>query len=282
MYNKLFSKILDSSIWLESMPTRLVWLTLIAAMDENGFCAFASEANLAHRAIVPLPDTVKAIEVLESPDPNSADPEFEGRRVERVPGGWIVLNSSKYRAMTSKLVIQEQTRERVRRFRERNAAPLRNAECNAPSDNANATSLLLTPVSPVGTSVLKKDTSSSRKRSDKPVFDEDSPEMRAARYLFGKIRENDDGAKEPNWQAWAREFDLLFRVDKREDHRLVQSVIDFATSDDFWKPNILSPRALRKQFQRLKLQMETVSQPRQQALPAQARRADSLPKNPEV
>ena len=35
MYNKLFTKILDSSIWLAPDPVRLVWITLLAAMDES-------------------------------------------------------------------------------------------------------------------------------------------------------------------------------------------------------------------------------------------------------
>ena len=42
MYNKLFTKILDSSIWLESDGTRIVWMTLLAAMDQDGFAQFAS------------------------------------------------------------------------------------------------------------------------------------------------------------------------------------------------------------------------------------------------
>ena len=54
MYNKLFTKILDSSIWLEPSGTRIIWLTMIAAMDENGFVQFASVANLAHRARIEL------------------------------------------------------------------------------------------------------------------------------------------------------------------------------------------------------------------------------------
>ena len=65
MYNKLFTKILDSSIWLESHTTRIVWLTLLAAMDQDGFAQFASPANLAHRARVELPACLAAIERLE-------------------------------------------------------------------------------------------------------------------------------------------------------------------------------------------------------------------------
>lgn len=117
MYNKLFTKILDSSIWLEQSPTRIVWMTLIAAMDESGFAQFASVANLAHRARVTLDEGNAAVTVLESPDVNSADPEHEGRRIERVPGGWMVLNAEKYRDLVTRATIQEQTRLRVAKHR---------------------------------------------------------------------------------------------------------------------------------------------------------------------
>lgn len=122
MYNKLFTKILDSSIWLEPTPTRIVWVTLLAAMDEVGFARFASLKNVAHRARVSLEEAETAIHMLESPDPDSSDPDHAGRRLERVPGGWVVLNAHKHRSLVTRAVIQEQTRLRVRRHRERKAS----------------------------------------------------------------------------------------------------------------------------------------------------------------
>jgi hypothetical protein len=119
VYNKIFTKILDSSIWLESNPTRIVWFTFLAAMDEQGFAQFASVANLAHRARVTLEEAQTAVDCLSSPDENSSDPANEGRRIERVNGGWIVLNCEKYRELVTRAVAQEKTRERVARFRER-------------------------------------------------------------------------------------------------------------------------------------------------------------------
>lgn len=117
MYNKLFSKILDSSVWMESKETRLVWLTLIAAMDEDGYAHFASPKNLAQRAVLTLEETESAIKVLESPDPYSADPDNDGRRVERIPGGWIVLNAGKYREIVTRQEIREGTRRRMAKHR---------------------------------------------------------------------------------------------------------------------------------------------------------------------
>lgn len=122
MYNKLFTKILDSSIWLAPDPHRLVWITLIAAMDEDSNALFACAENLASRARVSLAKTKEAIAAFESPDPLGPEQEFDGRRIERIPGGWHILNGQKYRAMITRVVAREQTRERVRAFRERKRA----------------------------------------------------------------------------------------------------------------------------------------------------------------
>ena len=119
MYNKIFTKILDSSVWLEPTPTRIVWITLIAAMDENGFCQFAAAGNVASRARVTDEEARTALAALEGPDINSSDDDNDGRRIERVPGGWIVLNAPKYRALVTRVNVQEKTKERVRRFREK-------------------------------------------------------------------------------------------------------------------------------------------------------------------
>lgn len=119
MYNKIFTKILDSSVWLESTPTRVVWITLIAAMDETGFCPFAAAGNVANRARVSEEEARAALDKLESPDLESSDPDNEGRRIEKVPGGWMVLNAPKYRAIVTRATGQESTRRRVQQFRER-------------------------------------------------------------------------------------------------------------------------------------------------------------------
>jgi len=38
-----------------------------------------------------------ALKKLSSPDPDSRTPEFEGRRIEAIEGGWRILNYEKYR-----------------------------------------------------------------------------------------------------------------------------------------------------------------------------------------
>ena len=130
MYNKIFTKILDSSVWMESDATRIVWITFLAAMDEEGFVQFASTKNVAHRACVSIEDAQQAVARLEAPDPDSGDPDNDGRRVEKVDSGWVVLNSEKYRSVATREHQKALNRERVRRHRAK-------GECNAPVMEAN-------------------------------------------------------------------------------------------------------------------------------------------------
>ena len=134
MYNRLFTKILDSSIWLESLATRVVWITLLAAMDEDGFASFACAENVARRAGVELAEAEAALACLMAPDANSSDPDNEGRRLEKIPGGYIVLNAAKYRLIFSREIRREQTRRRVEKHRKTKDVTL----CNADVTLANA------------------------------------------------------------------------------------------------------------------------------------------------
>lgn len=127
MYNKLFTKILDSSIWLENQPTRIVWITFIAMMDMDGMVALSSVGNVANRARVSIEEADEAIHCLESPDTFNPDQDHEGRRIERIPGtGWIVLNSGKYRDIVKAETARAQNRERVKRHR----MHAKDTECN--------------------------------------------------------------------------------------------------------------------------------------------------------
>lgn len=99
-YTKLFSSILDSSIWTESKETRLVWITMLAMADREGRVD-AAVPGLADRAKVSLPECIAALKLLSEPDQWSRSSENEGRRIQAVDGGWIILNHGKYRAKLS-------------------------------------------------------------------------------------------------------------------------------------------------------------------------------------
>ncbi len=117
-YTKLFSSIVTSTIWTEDDKTRIVWITMLAIADKNGEVQ-ASIPGLARVAGVSLPDCEAAILKLISPDPYSRTPDDEGRRIEKIDGGWALLNHAKYRAMASKDEAVTANAERQRRHRER-------------------------------------------------------------------------------------------------------------------------------------------------------------------
>lgn len=150
MYNKLFGKIVRSSIWLAPDPHRIVWITLLATMDEDGFADFASVENLAHTARVSVQECQAAIDAFEAPDRSSGNPDNEGRRIERVPGGWIVLNAPLYRAIVTREEGKRLAKERASRYRERKREGAAIGQCN-------------------GTSVTQRDATALQDESSRPV-----------------------------------------------------------------------------------------------------------------
>jgi len=83
----------------------------------------ASVSGLARLANVSVDACQAAIAKLEAPDPDSRTKDHGGRRIEPVEGGWVVLNHFRYRDAVSQDPEVANTRERVRRFRQRHAAP---------------------------------------------------------------------------------------------------------------------------------------------------------------
>jgi len=77
-----------------------------------------------------------------------------------------------------------------------------------------------------------------------------------ASYLKYLIKNNKPDYKFSNncVERWANEVRLMRERDKR-DHDRIKKVMEFALNDDFWKYNILSMEKLRKQFDRLEMQM---------------------------
>jgi hypothetical protein len=64
--------------------------------DKDGMI-HTSLSGLARRARKTIEETRAAVEKFEAPDPDSRNPENEGRRIRRITGGWQVLNHEWYR-----------------------------------------------------------------------------------------------------------------------------------------------------------------------------------------
>jgi len=85
-------------------------------------------------------------------------------------------------------------------------------------------------------------------------FVQSSIELELAAFLLKQIRKNKPDFKEPNLKAWAKEFELMIRRDKRDPDR-IREVISWVQDDPFWFKNILSAAKLRKQFDRIEMEM---------------------------
>ena len=95
---KMFSSITESSVWCEPHTTVRVWVAMLAKADRLGR-VHASVPGLAHLARVSLEECKSALATFQRPDPYSRTPDHEGRRIEPIDGGWLLLNYQKYREL---------------------------------------------------------------------------------------------------------------------------------------------------------------------------------------
>jgi hypothetical protein len=118
---KLDTAILESTLWIDRAARDIFITALLMAepreitktmpqyyadrIEETGFSVppgwygfvAAAGVGIARRAFVEQDEAMRALETLGSTDPQSRSPEFGGRRLVRVDGGFIVLNFFKYR-----------------------------------------------------------------------------------------------------------------------------------------------------------------------------------------
>ena len=89
------------------------------------------------------------------------------------------------------------------------------------------------------------------KEKVKRVYVEGDFELELSTLLKTKILANNPNAKTPdNLQSWSKVVDLMFRIDKRTPEQIKTNIIK-CQHDPFWKTNILSMAALRKQFDKI-------------------------------
>lgn len=162
-YTKLWSYILTSTVWNEDDQTRIVWITMLALADMGGFVA-GSIPGIGVQARVSLSDAERAINRLLSPDKYSRTEEHEGRRLQKVDGGWIILNYEKHREAAAEEIRRSQNRDRQSKFRKNRQK--RNAKSNGvtryvtqsnapsrPSASASASEASSSPPLPLPASV---------------------------------------------------------------------------------------------------------------------------------
>jgi len=116
-YTKLFGSIVHSTIWRESASTKVVWITMLALADADGE-VMASVPGLQDLSRVTRKEAEVALKAFLDPDPDSRSEEFEGRRIEKIAGGWRLLNHAKYKNLQTKTQKRQKAAERQARYRE--------------------------------------------------------------------------------------------------------------------------------------------------------------------
>lgn len=144
---KLDTRILDSTLWVErecrelfitallmaepleiKQPVEAIKVNSLEPLGFNvppGWYGFVAAAGpgIARRALVSLDDGMKALEKLCGPDPESRCSNYEGRRMARVDGGYVILNYMRYR---DKDHTAAERQKRMRERRKHTVTPLRN------------------------------------------------------------------------------------------------------------------------------------------------------------
>ena len=115
-YTKLFSSILASTVWDEPNETRIVWITLLAMVNQRGIVE-SIVPGLAVLSRLPIEAARIALARLASPDPESRSKEHEGRRIMAVDGGWLIINHDKHRKRMSLDERREYMRLKQREYR---------------------------------------------------------------------------------------------------------------------------------------------------------------------
>lgn len=115
-FNKIVPEIIQSSIWNEPSDIRVVWITMLATKDKDGYVR-GDARTIARMANVSLESAEEALKRFQEPDPSSHTPDYEGRRIYHAPGGWMVINSDLYRETGMNESQREYWREKQKEHR---------------------------------------------------------------------------------------------------------------------------------------------------------------------
>lgn len=80
-------------------------------------------------------------------------------------------------------------------------------------------------------------------------------DMRLAELFFNEILNNNASYKKPNLETWANDIRLMRERDNRTEEQ-IEYLIKWVQAHDFWHANVLSPKTLRKQFDKLVMQVK--------------------------
>ncbi len=91
---------------------------MLALKDEANICR-ATLPALAKICNLTVEQTEAYLQKFQEPDKYSRSQAFEGKRIELVDGGWLILNGQKYRDMLRTQERRDYVREKVAEHRAR-------------------------------------------------------------------------------------------------------------------------------------------------------------------
>lgn len=148
----------------------------------------------------------------------------------------------------------------------------------APSPDGPALSLVASGAEDAPGEPVKETKPDKSVPKPRAMFGGESDAMQLAVAFADGLRRNKPDVKLPrDLQPWAREFDLMLRVDRRPREK-IEAVIAYALASTFWRRVVLSASKLREKFDTLDLQrMEDATDGKHGRSLGSARRGDGKP-----
>lgn len=94
-FTPIFDSIVDSSLWEEPLHVRVLFVTMLA-LKSRDHVVRANEYRLTKRANLTIEQVQDALNRLQSADIKRPGQLYEGRRIEAVEDGWVILNGEYY------------------------------------------------------------------------------------------------------------------------------------------------------------------------------------------
>lgn len=246
-FTKLDSGIVDSSIWSEPLATRVVWITILAKSNHVGIVS-ASRSGLLRASNVTEKEFDEAMKSLESPDPDSRTTDNEGRRIEKIEGGWKILNYLKYREYTYS---NNPDSVRQREYRKNKVVTSRDMSQNSCDISASASA-----------SASKEEEVQEKGKKTGTKNPENDKYLPLSKYLLEKIKTSGTDAvfNETHLNSWNNSFRLMVEQDHRTEAQ-IRAVIDSVFSDGFWSKQIRSAGTLREKWKAGRFDRLSVAEP---------------------
>lgn len=176
---KVYGSILRSSVWQQPMPTKVVWIAMLALAGEDGLVE-SSIPGLAATAGVSIAECEDALACLLAPDKYSSSRIDEGRRIRAVRGGWVIVNHRYYRELRTPKQVRDATLIASKRAAARVPAPSPEPEASSETRATSATCCDVADVAPEAEADtnMRSISSSSDANSDAPAAAIAVPEVR--------------------------------------------------------------------------------------------------------